>query len=340
MNLSERVATFVQLGNDLKNPENAAEWQEIAEKAFYANHWFTPENTLRSLQAIADEYLNEEKLSAWIKGYNVNAESPKNVGVVMAGNIPAVGFHDLLCVLLSGHRLLAKLSTPDFVLINYFIKKIIEINPEFAEFIQISERLNQADAFIATGSSNSARYFEYYFSKKPHIIRRNRSSVAVLTNRENREDLNALGHDILDYFGLGCRNVSTLLVPDHYDFIPLLQELEPWFPQFTSHHKYNNNYDYNKSIYLINSVPHLDNGFLMVTANENLVSPISTVYYQTYSDLPALEEKLRSVSASIQCIASKDGFYPGSVPLGTTQHPGLSDYADGVDTMAFLVTLT
>lgn len=339
MNLSDRIATFVQLGHFLKNPENTSELQEIIDKAFYSNHWFTPENGTKALQAIANEYLNEEKLSAWIKGYNVTTEEAKNVGVVMAGNIPAVGFHDLMCVLLSGHRILAKVSTPDFVLINYFIQKIIEINPGFSERILISERLNQADAFIATGSSNSARYFEYYFSKKPHIIRKNRSSVAILTNRETEADLRALGHDVLDYFGLGCRNVSTVFVPEHYDFIPFLNVLEPMAFEFTSHHKYNNNYDYNKSIYLINAVPHLDNGFLLVTPNEGLVSPISTLYYQTYSDLKKLEENLGTVSDKIQCIASKDGFYPGSVSLGNTQHPGLSDYADGIDTMAFLLSI-
>jgi hypothetical protein len=339
MNLSERVATFVQLGNFLKEAQNTSELPEIAQKAFYSNHWFTPENASKSLQAIADDYLNEEKLSAWIKGYNVTTETPKNVGVVMAGNIPAVGFHDLLCVLLSGHHLLAKLSTPDFVLINYLIQKIIEINPKFSDRIHVSERLNQADAFIATGSSNSARYFEYYFSKKPHIIRRNRSSVAILTGEETTGDLDKLGHDALDYFGLGCRNVSTLFVPENYDFIPFLQRMDPLAFQFTSHHKYNNNYDYNKSIYLINGVPHFDNGFLLLTENEGLVSPISTLYYQTYPDSETLAGKLDALSDQIQCVAAKNGFYPGSVPLGQTQRPGLSDYADGVDTMAFLLKL-
>ncbi|GAB3276116.1 acyl-CoA reductase [Larkinella harenae] len=339
MNLTDRIAAFVQLGNFLKNPENKAELQEIAQKAYYKNHWFTPENVLGSLTAIADEYLNEEKLSAWIKGYNVLPTEAKSVGVVMAGNIPAVGFHDLLAVLISGHRLLAKLSTPDFVLIHYLIQKITEINPEFGPFIQISERLNQADAYIATGSSNSARYFEYYFSRKPHIIRRNRSSVAILTGRETTDELEALGHDALDYFGLGCRNVSTLFVPEHYDFVPFLHLLEAQAPQFISHHKYNNNYDYNKSIYLVNGVPHLDNGFLLLTENEGLVSPISTLYFQRYADLDELEEKLGKISEKIQCIAAKDGFFPNSVGLGKTQTPGLSDYADGIDTMAFLTSL-
>ncbi|MGA0558651.1 acyl-CoA reductase [Larkinella sp. VNQ87] len=339
MHLTDRIHTFVELGNYLQKPQNSPVLRAIAEKAYAANTWFTPDNSLKALHAIATEFLNEEKLSAWIKGYNVTSESIKNVGVVMAGNIPAVGFHDLLCVLMSGHRLLVKLSTPDFVLIQFFIQKIIEINPKFAEFIHISERLNQADAYIATGSSNSARYFEYYFSKKPHIIRRNRSSVAVLSNRETSADLQALGRDMLDYFGLGCRNVSTLFVPEHYDFVPLLRELEPLAPFFTGQHKYNNNYDYNKSIYLINGVPHFDNGFLMVTENEGLVSPISTVYYQTYAELEALEQKLSGLAERIQCVTSKDGFFPGSVPLGQTQRPGLNDYADGVDTMTFLTTL-
>ncbi|MFC5408368.1 acyl-CoA reductase [Larkinella bovis] len=336
MSITERAAAFVELGNYLKNPENAAELEEIAQKAYSSNPWFTPENVAKSLAAIAHEYLDEEKLSAWIKGYNVTGKAAKNVGVVMAGNIPAVGFHDLLCVLISGHRLLAKLSTPDFVLIKYLIQKIIEFNPGFSDFIQISERLNQADAFIATGSSNSARYFEYYFSKKPNIIRRNRSSAAILTGRETAGELQALGNDVLDYFGLGCRNVSTVFVPAYYDVVPLLHTLEPRAFEFTSHHKYNNNYDYNKSIYLVNGVPHYDNGFLLLTENEGLVSPISVLYLQYYTDLNELERKIGALSETIQCLASKDGFYPNSVRFGHTQRPGLTDYADGIDTMAFL----
>ncbi|WP_128543496.1 acyl-CoA reductase [Larkinella soli] len=339
MVLSDRLNTFIQLGNFLKSPENAAELQEIEERAYLKNPWFTPANSAHSLAAIASEFLNEEKLSAWIKSYNPEPKAPKNVGVVLAGNIPAIGFHDVLSVLISGHRLMAKPSSQDFVLIQYLIQKIVEINPAFTEAIQFSERLNQAEAYIATGSDNTARYFEYYFSKKPNIIRRNRTSVGVLTGRETDADLLALGHDILDYYGLGCRNVSTVFVPEGYDFIPLLRLLEPQGIAFTSHHKYNNNYDYNKSIYLVNGVPHFDNGFLLITENQGLVSPISVLYFQHYADAGSLAARLTELEPKIQCIASADAHYPGSVAFGHTQRPGLADYADRVDTMAFLSQL-
>jgi hypothetical protein len=257
----------------------------------------------------------------------------------MAGNIPAVGFHDLLSVLISGHKLLAKLSTQDFVLIHYLIQKIKEINPNFTTLIEEADRLNQADAYIATGSNNTARYFDYYFSKKPNIIRKNRTSVGLLMGEENDEEFLKLGHDISDYYGLGCRNVSTLLVPDDYDFTPLLRSLEPQAATYLNNHKYQNNYDYNKSIYLINAVPHLDNGYLLLTPNDGLVSPISVVYYQTYTSLDEARNWLVERANRIQVVASAQGWYPNSVAFGETQKPGLSDYADGVDTMAFLSTL-
>jgi hypothetical protein len=267
------------------------------------------------------------------------------VGVVMAGNIPAVGFHDLLCVLISGHKLLAKLSTLDEMLMRWLINTLLDVEPAFADFIRIADRLNDADAYIATGSDNTARYFTYYFAKKPNIIRRNRTSVAVLTGDEDGTQLALLGNDILTYYGLGCRNVSSLFVPADYDgnpysFTPLLSTLEPRMNEYLSQHRYQNNYDYNKSIYLINGVPHLDNGFLMVTEQPGLVSPISVVYYQTYQTLDHLKELLAANARKIQVVASAAGWYPGSVAFGRTQNPGLMDYADGIDTMAFLSTLT
>ena len=342
---SERLQTFVALGNFLRSAEAQPELADIAQQANYRNNWFTPENSLNALRAIADQFLTAEKLTPWLANYPAEpAGPPRTVGVVMAGNIPAIGFHDLLCVVLSGHRLLAKLSTQDFVLIHYLIQKLTDINPAIGDWIEEADRLNAADAFIATGSNNTARYFEYYFGRKPHIIRKNRTSVGLLMGEESEDEFLKLSHDISDYYGLGCRNVSTILVPEGpngepYDFTPLLRTLEPQVSVYLNNHKYQNNYDYNKSIYLINAVPHLDNGYLLVTQNDGLVSPISVLYYQTYQMQADAKAWLSARADQIQVVASAQGWFAGSVPFGQTQRPGLSDYADGVDTMAFLEKL-
>jgi len=344
MHQSERLHTFIALGHYLRSPESAPEREEICHRANYFNNWFTPENNAKALSAIAHDMLTAENLTAWLAIYNPEPAEPKTIGVAMAGNIPAVGFHDMLCVLISGHKLLAKTSSQDLVLIQYFIQKIAEINPAFSERITLAERLNAADAFIATGSDNTARYFEYYFAKRPHIIRRNRTSVGLLMGEEGPDEFAKLGKDMLSYYGLGCRNVSALLVPEGadgspYDFIPLLQTLDPLAPKYKNLSKWINNYDYNKSIYLVNRVHHFDNGYLMLTESESLVSPISVVHYQTYCGQAQASELLAAQANKIQVVASANGWYPGSVPFGQTQHPGLSDYADGVDTMAFLAGL-
>lgn len=346
---SERLQTFVALGDFLRSANAQPELTQIAQQAHHRNNWFTPANSLIALGAVADEFLRADKLKTWSDQYRAEPKQPRIVGVVMAGNIPAVGFHDLLCVLMSGHRLLAKLSSHDFVLIHYLIQKLKEINPAFDSWIEEAERLNKADAYIATGSNNTARYFDYYFAKKPHIIRRNRTSVALLMGEESEDEFRKLGHDISDYYGLGCRNVSTLLVPEGadkkpYDFIPLLRTLEPQAQTYLNNHKYQNNYDYNKSIYLINAVPHFDNGYLLLTENDSLVSPISVLYYHTYQTQADATAWLDAHADRIQVVASAQGWFAGSkalpgVPFGQTQRPGLSDYADGIDTMAFLAGL-
>ena len=336
---SERLQTFVALGEFLRSADAQPELDEIAQRAYHKNNWFTPINSQKALRAIADQFLTTDKLTTWANQYATEPATPKTVGVVMAGNIPAVGFHDLLCVLMSAHKLLAKLSTQDFVLIHYLIQKLKEINPAISNWVEEAERLNAADAYIATGSNNTSRYFDYYFAKKPHIIRKNRTSVGLLMGEESEEEFAKLGHDISDYYGLGCRNVSTLLVPEGYDFIPLLRTLEPEAKQYLDNHKYQNNYDYNKSVYLINAIPHLDNGYLLVTQNDGLVSPISVIYYQTYQTQADVDAWLHAHTAQIQVVASAQGWRTGSVPFGETQCPSLTDYADGIDTMAFLSTL-
>ena len=340
MLLSERLQTFVALGDFLRSADAQPELNEISQQAYYRNNWFTIDNSLEALRAIAGEFLTADKLATWANQYATQPAKARTVGVVMAGNIPAVGFHDLLCVLMSGHKLLAKLSSQDFVLIHYIIQKLKEINPAFESWIEEADRLNAAEAYIATGSTNTARYFAYYFAKKPHIIRRNRTSVGLLMGEEDEDEFLKLGHDVSDYYGLGCRSVSTILVPEGYDFTPLLRTLEPQVSIYLNNHKYQNNYDYNKSIYLINAVPHLDNGYLLVTESDRLVSPISVLYYQTYQTQADATAWLTARADQIQIVTSARGWYPNSVAFGQTQRPGLTDYADGVDTMQFLTALS
>ncbi len=299
------------------------------------NGWFVPENTILSLQKIAENYLDRTKLTQFVSRY-AETNTPKKIGVVMAGNVPAVGFHDALCVLLSGHQLLAKLSKDDTPLMLFLLETLKRLEPTYKDQIQLVERINEADAYIATGSDNTARYFEYYFARKPNIIRRNRTAVAVLDGQESGEDLIALGEDILRYFGLGCRNVSKLYVPPGYDFSKLYEALEPQRDFYANHHKYFNNYEYNRSILLVNQTPHFDNGFLMFTENEAMVSPLSVVYYENYESLSLLSTELAAQSEKIQCIVADPDSFPGAVRFGQAQSPGLADFADGVDTMAFL----
>ena len=302
------------------------------------NGWFVPENTLLALRKIAENYLDFEKLSQFSDQYRA-VDSPKKIGVVMAGNVPAVGFHDALCVLLSGHRLLAKLSKDDTPLMVFLLETLKKLEPAFKEMIQLVERINEADAYIATGSDNTARYFDYYFARKPNIIRRNRTAVAVLDGQESERDLAELGEDILRYFGLGCRNVSKLYVPSGYDFSKLYEALEDQRPFYANHHKFFNNYEYNRSILLVNGTPHYDNGFLMFTESETMVSPLSVVYYGTYESVPQLTTELADRSEKIQCRVADPERIPGAVAFGQAQSPGLADFADGVDTMAFLGNL-
>ncbi|GAB3292185.1 aldehyde dehydrogenase family protein [Hymenobacter tenuis] len=341
MTHADRLAAFVALGQRLteltSSPAHADELESLAARARNQNNWFDLPNVTSALRGIA-KMLDEQPLRHWAGRYPSEPAQPRQVGVVMAGNIPLVGFHDALCVLLSGHILLAKLSSDDTVLMRWILDELTKLEPRFAEFITLADRLNAADAFIATGSDNTARYFEYYFGKKPNIIRRNRTSLAVLTGRETDHDLGMLGEDIFRYYGLGCRNVSKLYVPEHYDFTPLLDSLQPWH-RVLEHNRYQNNYDYNKSIMLVNRVPHLDSGFLLLTPSAQLVSPISVLHHDAYSHEVDLALRLTEVATQTQCIVSAGGLYPGSFSFGRAQEPGVSDYADGVDTMAFLAEL-
>ena len=338
MTLQARIKAFEQLGAFLKDENNREEIELWAYKARNQNNWFTVENTKKSLETIAHYYLDATLLEQWSSLYEIpdKPETVKSIGVIMAGNIPAVGFHDLLTIVLSGHVCVAKLSSQDSAIMLGLIEKLLEIDPNLE--IRIADKLNEVDVLIATGSDNSAKYFEYYFRSKPHIIRQNRSSVGILNGNENETDFFNLGKDITEYYGLGCRNISKLYVPEGYDFTNFLDTIEPLGDIFY-HHKYKNNYDYNKSIYLVNMVHHLDNGFLLLTENDSLVSPISVIYYSTYKNEDDLNKQIKNNADKIQCIVSKDAWYLKSQNFGDAQKPKLWDYADSVDTMAFLLAL-
>jgi hypothetical protein len=280
--------------------------------------------------------LHKRDLEKWLENESGNPEiKMHSIGLILAGNIPIVGFHDILCVLASGHKALIKLSSQDQKFIPYILNKLIEIEPAFQLQISYIDRLKDFDAVIATGSNNTSRYFDYYFSKVPHIIRKNRNSVAILNGEESKEDLKALGHDIFDYFGLGCRNVSKLYVPKDYVFEEFFESIEE-FKSVADHHKYNNNYDYNKSIFLVNLDKHLDNGFILLKEDSRFVSPLAVLYYEEYHNIEQLGSELIKNEDLIQCIVSNSKLPLSTVPFGQSQCPGLFDYADGVDTMKFL----
>lgn len=341
MKLEERIVLFSKLGKSLSQKIETEEFEEVLAFAKSKNGWFTIDNLKKSIQTIIDKYLNESELRNFIALYPKDYFEPvksKKVGIIAAGNIPLVGFQDLIHVILAGHISVYKASTQDEILIQYIIRELKFINPAIEEYLILADRLNNLDAYIATGSGNTSRYFDYYFGSKPNIIRKNRTSVAVLTGNETKIELADLGNDIFSYFGLGCRNIAKLFVPEGYDFTPFFEAIEYW-NTISMHSKYNNNYDYMKSIYLVNGVQHLDNGFLLLKNDENLASPISTLFYENYSNLESLGKRLESQKNEIQVVVSKLPIIQNSYSFGESQVPKLADYADNVDTMTFLSTI-
>jgi hypothetical protein len=337
-NKSELINVFSALGTQLSNPNE--QLSEIINDEKHYNAWFTPESVLQAVKAIG-KMLNPQELSAWLDKYPIHQnKTGKRVGLILAGNIPLVGFHDVLCVLISGNHALIKASSQDTRLIKHVLQMLATIESSFANHYSFVERLENFDAVIATGSNNTSRYFEYYFGKVPHIIRKNRNSVALLTGAETEEQLYALGHDIFDYYGLGCRNVSKLLVPKGYNFNFFFESIEAYQP-IINHHKYNNNYDYNKSIYLVNRDKHFDNGFLLLKEDERLASPLAVLYYSYYKDLAEAENLLEQLSDNIQCIVSTAPLHVKKqvVDFGMSQQPDLWDYADSIDTLEFLLEI-
>ncbi len=332
------ITAFSELGSYLQLKDK--DLQNQIEQASNYNPWFNKDNVALSIDAWAN-LLTEIKLNEWLISYKIPENfTSKKIGLILAGNIPLVGFHDILCVLISGNEAHIKLSSQDNKIIPFLLNKLIEIEPSFKAKIFYPEKLNSIDAIIATGSDNSSRYFEYYFSKYPHIIRKNRNSVAIITGNETDKELLDLGIDIFSYFGLGCRNVSKIYIPKDYSIPHLLDVLQVFEP-IADFHKYNNNYDYQKSILLVNREPHLDNGFLLLRELESLQASISVLHYEYYDDIKTLERNLDKLSDKIQCIATNISIKSKNqvVNFGNTQKPELADYADGVDTLDFLIKL-
>lgn len=301
------------------------------------NGWFTPDNVYFALQSWS-KALSEENLNKWLNNYDFSYVTPKNVGLILAGNIPLVGFHDLLSVLISGHNAVVKLSSNDQQLIKFMVDYLNALDERFASKVKFIEgKLENFDAVIATGSNNTARYFEYYFNSKPNIIRKNRNSVAILTGNESKEELIGLSEDIFRYFGLGCRNVSKLFIPKDYDFKLFFEAM---FKQGDVIHyeKYANNYDYNKAVFLMSNYKLLDNEFLLLKEDDGYASPIGSLFYEKYDSLDELHNRLKNDEDKIQCIVS-NRLEPHHLPFGKTQKPELWDYADNVDTLSFLINI-
>ncbi|AMR32156.1 acyl-CoA reductase [Mucilaginibacter sp. PAMC 26640] len=337
LDISTTINAFAELGKRLSAPDEA--FMDVIETERQYNAWFTPESVLAAVKANG-KMLNRQDLSTWLANYTITGSDDKKVGLVLAGNLPLVGFHDVLCVLVTGNHALIKASSQDARLIKYVLKLLVEIDGAYAGKFSFVDRLADFDAIIATGSNNTSRYFEYYFGKVPNIIRKNRNSIALLTGDESAEELHALGNDIFDYYGLGCRNVAKVFVPEGYIFNKFFESIEDFSP-IINHHKYNNNYDYNKSIYLVNRDEHLDNGFLLLKQDERLTSPLAVLFYETYTDLPSVQKQLEETSDNLQCIVTTAPLQTKNqvVPFGQSQYPQLWDYADGIDTMKFLVKL-
>lgn len=338
MQLQQRINAFHNLGIFLK--EIASEDfkdTEIFQTAKDYNRWFTEENIRFTLKNWGD-ILTNQNIKTWLSKYSFSEKEAKTIAIIMAGNIPLVGFHDFISVLISGNKVLAKLSSNDKFLLPYLSNKLIEIEPSFKNYIQFTEeKLENFDAVIATGSNNTSLYFEHYFGKYPNIIRKNRNGVAVLNGQESLEELEKLAKDIFRYFGLGCRNVSKLFLPKNYDFELFFKAM---FSQkeIIHHDKYMNNYDYNKAVYLMGGVDLLDNEFMLLKEDTGFSSPISVVFYEYYDTMEEITSKLSENLENIQCIVSSSAI-DNVIPFGTTQSPNLWDYADGVDTLDLLLNL-
>ena len=341
-----QLDSFIALGiiiNDYVNNQETKYSELISksvQKAGTDNPWFTEPNIMHMFSSIVN-MLNEENLQKWLSKYHsITANrKPRDIGVIMAGNIPLVGFHDMLCVLVSGHKFIGKYSSKDKELINLVVSILLDINPDLRDVIYLTEdKLPEFDAVVATGSNNSSRYFEYYFGKKPNIIRKNRNSIAIIDENTSDDDLQKLASDIFTYFGLGCRNVSKIFVPHNFDFQRLFSSMSA-FQDWIFHNKYANNYNYHKTIYLLNKLSFLDNDFLLLKEDSSMYSPVANLFYSYYSDRKEIDNYILSEQGNIQCVVA-DNIYPfNTVLFGESQNPNLWDYSDNIDTLEFLLNL-
>ncbi len=345
MNLEKRIDAFVRLGERMLADSvlnSKSKFNAVVKDANIHNPWFTSENVYYAIDSIAKLWLTRESLNAFVnkypKGFFTPADS-KKVVVIMAGNIPFAGFHDLFCVLFAGHRFLGKVSSKDGHLISAVIDLLVEIEPEFKGMIELSEvTLHGFDAVIATGSDNSSRYFDYYFKNYPTIIRKHRNSIAVLQGNETEEELTRLSDDIFLYFGLGCRNVSMLLVPKGYDFKGLLKAFKVW-QNLDTHNKYMNNYEFQKTMNQMNLIDHIDTAFMLLKQNESIGSTVGVVHYKEYENIKSVKEFISQHAEELQCIVGDGSIIPNAIPFGSTQTPSVDEFADGIDTIEFLAKL-
>jgi hypothetical protein len=340
MRLDEKLRALVSLGNYLRAEIHKEPLQSELQKAYALNPWFTVVNSEKALQAIADNFLTEKALSAVNEKYALHEISSSNIiGLVLAGNIPAVGFHDILCVFLTNNKAQIKLSSKDSIIIRFLIKQLQKINGHTSEYFEFVDRIQNYDAVLATGGNNTSRYFEYYFKKVPHVIRKSRSSVGVVQDKISNQDIEELGSDVLSYFGLGCRNVSKIMVPEGYDVRNILKVWD-LYEDINNHNKYRNNFDYSLALYLLNREEVLANNCVILRENSDVASRISCVHYEYYFDHEDLFEKMNAKRDDIQCIVGNtelNGFE--LFEFGQAQFPGIFDYADGVDTIQFLMNI-
>jgi hypothetical protein len=332
MNLQQRIYLLTRLGHYILSDE--PDWQSAKERAGQQNSWFIPQFIDLAAKNIGTQFLQKEKLENWAGSYRLPpvTDGPKTTGINMAGNIPLVGFHDFLSVFITGHKAKIKPSSKDDVLIKHLILKLCEWEKEINSLVQFEQMLKGCDAYIATGSNNTSRYFEYYFGKYPHIIRRNRTSIAILDGTESAGELELLADDVHLFFGMGCRNVTKIYVPEGYDFAPLLAAFSN-YKFMADHHKYKNNYDYNLALHILNNNYYMTNGSLILFENKSFFSPVSQLHYEYYSAKNEISDKLKN-NADLQCIIGH-----GYLSFGGAQCPSITDYADGVDTLKFLISL-
>ncbi len=337
MSIESRINNLHLLGEYIK--EGSESLEKVKKQAKLENPWFTIENIELALEAIAEKMLDKSVLQSWSSRYKINQVKAKKVGLLLAGNIPLVGFHDILCTYISGHSALVKSSSKDTALTHHLISELNRISGEEIN-VAFVDRLNEMEAIIATGSNQSARQFERYFNKFPNIIRRNRNAISILDGSETETELLALGKDVFQYFGLGCRNVSKIYIPQGFDKAKLVEIFHEEFKDLIEHSKYKNNYDYNYAVFLLNADDFLASGSIILRKSEDIISRIACLHYEEYKDLDTVEQLLKERKDEIQCISSKAPLNGvETVLLGACQEPRIDDYADGVDTMSFLTNL-